>query len=136
MTKESSLRIVKLSDGSEIIGNINLTDEQSQFLRIAEPLEILMNSKAIGVGMVEDFTSGCLLTILSKTTYAPSGAITDTSASYGNELNPVTTRSNCCGTDVASSLKLRIFNFKFLFSSIIILRVTDSRFLFAPINHI
>ena len=57
MTKESSLRIVKLSDGSEIIGNINLTDEQSQFLRIAEPLEILMNSKAIGVGMVEDFTS-------------------------------------------------------------------------------
>ena len=56
MTKESSLRIVKLSDGSEIIGNINLTDEQSQFLRIAEPLEILMNSKAIGVGMVEDFT--------------------------------------------------------------------------------
>ena len=57
MTKESSLRIVKLSDGSEIIGCINLTDEGSQFLRITEPLEILMNSKAIGIGMVEDFTS-------------------------------------------------------------------------------
>ena len=57
MTKESSLRIVKLSDGSEIIGCINLTDKGSQFLRITEPLEILMNSKAIGIGMVEDFTS-------------------------------------------------------------------------------
>ena len=57
MTKESSLRIVKLSDGSEIIGCVNLTDEGSQFLRITEPLEILMNSKAIGIGMVEDFTS-------------------------------------------------------------------------------
>ena len=57
MTKESSLRIVRLSDGSELIGNINLTDEGSQFLRITDPLEILLNSKAIGVGMVEDFTS-------------------------------------------------------------------------------
>ena len=57
MTKESSLRIVKLSDGSEIIGCINLTDEGSKFLRKTEPLEILMNSKAIGIGMVEDFTS-------------------------------------------------------------------------------
>tara|TARA_B100000965_G_scaffold336273_1_gene302496 strand:+ start:1526 stop:1984 length:459 start_codon:yes stop_codon:yes gene_type:complete len=57
MTKESSLRIIKLSDGSELIGNINLTDEGSQFLRITDPLEILLNSKAIGVGMVEDFTS-------------------------------------------------------------------------------
>ena len=57
MTKESSLRIVRLSDGSELIGCINLTDEGSQFLRITEPLEILMNSKAIGIGMVEDFTS-------------------------------------------------------------------------------
>jgi len=57
MTKQNSLRIVKLSDGSELIGNINLTDEESQFLRITDPLEILLNSKAIGVGMVEDFTS-------------------------------------------------------------------------------
>ena len=57
MTKQNSLRIVKLSDGSELIGNINLTDEESLFLRITDPLEILLNSKAIGVGMVEDFTS-------------------------------------------------------------------------------
>tara|TARA_B100001996_G_scaffold316603_1_gene259713 strand:- start:1134 stop:1592 length:459 start_codon:yes stop_codon:yes gene_type:complete len=57
MTKESNLRIVKLSDGSELIGNINLTDEGSQFLRITDPLEILLNTKAIGVGLVEDFTS-------------------------------------------------------------------------------
>ena len=57
MTKESSLRIIRLSDGSELIGNINLTDEGSQFLRITDPLAILLNSKAIGVGMVEDFTS-------------------------------------------------------------------------------
>jgi hypothetical protein len=57
MTKQNSLRIVKLSDGSELIGNINLTDEESQFLRITDPLEILLNSKAIGVGVVEDFTS-------------------------------------------------------------------------------
>ena len=57
MTKEASLRIIRLSDGSELIGNINLTDEGSQFLRITDPLEILLNSKAIGVGMVEDFTS-------------------------------------------------------------------------------
>jgi len=57
MTKQNSLRIVKLSDGSELIGNINLTDEESLFLRITDPLEILLNSKAIGIGMVEDFTS-------------------------------------------------------------------------------
>tara|TARA_B100001996_G_C18661625_1_gene593308 strand:+ start:1131 stop:1589 length:459 start_codon:yes stop_codon:yes gene_type:complete len=57
MSKETSLRIVKLSDGSEIIGNINLTDEESQFLRITDPLEILLNSKPVGMGLVEDFTS-------------------------------------------------------------------------------
>ena len=57
MTKQNSLRIVKLSDGSELIGNINLTDEESLFLRITDPLEILLNSKAIGIGMVEVFTS-------------------------------------------------------------------------------
>ena len=38
MTKESNLRIVKLSDGTELIGNIGLTYENSQILRIYEQL--------------------------------------------------------------------------------------------------
>ena len=57
MSKEASLRLVKLSDGTELIGNIGLTDEHSTFLRIDEPLEIMMNSRAVGMGLVEDFTS-------------------------------------------------------------------------------
>ena len=57
MTKESSLRIVKLSDGTELIGNIGLTDETSQFLRIDEPLELMMNTRPVAMGLVEDFTS-------------------------------------------------------------------------------
>ena len=57
MTKESSLRIVKLSDGTELIGNIGLTDENSQFLRIDEPLELMMNTRPVAMGLVEDFTS-------------------------------------------------------------------------------
>ena len=57
MTKESSLRIVKLSDGTELIGNIGLTDEDSQFLRIDEPLELMMNTRPVAMGLVEDFTS-------------------------------------------------------------------------------
>ena len=57
MTKESSLRIVKLSDGTELIGNIGLTDEESQFLRIDEPLELMMNTRPVAMGLVEDFTS-------------------------------------------------------------------------------
>ena len=32
MSKETSLRLVKLSDGTELIGNIGLTDENSTFL--------------------------------------------------------------------------------------------------------
>tara|TARA_B100001057_G_scaffold20023_1_gene18555 strand:+ start:4685 stop:5140 length:456 start_codon:yes stop_codon:yes gene_type:complete len=57
MTKETSLRLVKLSDGTELIGNIGLTDEDSTFLRIDEPLEIMMNSRPVAAGLVEDFTS-------------------------------------------------------------------------------
>ena len=57
MTKESSLRIVKLSDGTELIGNIGLTDENSKFLRIDEPLELMMNTRPIALGLMEDFTS-------------------------------------------------------------------------------
>ena len=57
MTKESNLRIVKLSDGTELIGNIGLTDENSQFLRIDEPLELMMNTRPVAMGLVEDFTS-------------------------------------------------------------------------------
>ena len=57
MSKETSLRLVKLSDGTELIGNIGLTDEKSTFLRIDEPLEILQNSRAVALGLVEDFTS-------------------------------------------------------------------------------
>ena len=57
MSKETSLRLVKLSDGTELIGNIGLTDENSTFLRIDEPLEIMMNSRPISMGLVEDFTS-------------------------------------------------------------------------------
>ena len=57
MSKETSLRLVKLSDGTELIGNIGLTDEHSTFLRIDEPLEIMMNSRPVAMGLVEDFTS-------------------------------------------------------------------------------
>jgi hypothetical protein len=57
MSKETSLRLVKLSDGTELIGNIGLTDEDSTFLRIDEPLEIMMNSRPVAAGLVEDFTS-------------------------------------------------------------------------------
>lgn len=57
MSKETSLRLVKLSDGTELIGNIGLTDENSTFLRIDEPLEILQNSRPVATGLVEDFTS-------------------------------------------------------------------------------
>ena len=57
MSKETSLRLVKLSDGTELIGNIGLTDENSTFLRIDEPLEIMMNSRPVAMGLVEDFTS-------------------------------------------------------------------------------
>jgi len=57
MTKESNLRIVKLSDGTELIGIIGLTDENSQFLRIDEPLELMMNTRPVAMGLVEDFTS-------------------------------------------------------------------------------
>ena len=57
MSKETSLRLVKLSDGTELIGNIGLTDEDSTFLRIDEPLEIIMNSRPVAAGLVEDFTS-------------------------------------------------------------------------------
>jgi len=57
MSKETSLRLVKLSDGTELIGNIGLTYEKSTFLRIDEPLEILQNSRAVALGLVEDFTS-------------------------------------------------------------------------------
>ena len=57
MSKETSLRLVKLSDGTELIGNIGLTDEHSTFLRIDEPLEIMMNSSPVAMGLVEDFTS-------------------------------------------------------------------------------
>ena len=48
MSKETSLRLVKLSDGTELIGNIGLTDEH---------LEIMMNSRPVAMGLVEDFTS-------------------------------------------------------------------------------
>ena len=57
MSKETSLRLVKLSDGTELIGNIGLTDEKSTFLRIDEPLEILQNSRTVSLGLMEDFTS-------------------------------------------------------------------------------
>ena len=57
MSKETNLRIVKLSDGTELIGNIGLTDENSQFLRIDEPLELMMNTRPVAMGLVEDFTS-------------------------------------------------------------------------------
>ena len=57
MTQETNLRIVKLSDGTELIGNIGLTDENSKFLRIDEPLELMMNTRTIALGLMEDFTS-------------------------------------------------------------------------------
>tara|TARA_B100001996_G_C18451856_1_gene512547 strand:+ start:261 stop:704 length:444 start_codon:yes stop_codon:yes gene_type:complete len=57
MTQETNLRIVKLSDGTELIGNIGLTDENSKFLRIDEPLELMMNTRPIALGLMEDFTS-------------------------------------------------------------------------------